>query len=214
MASTPEQLDTFAPVIWATPFLKSPDWCVRPRTRVAPSAADQTPDRFNRDTISSYDGMQQWLELYQKPAPGSKLITRSISLCKYGPGLMGFPTVCHGGAVLTMMDEALAFAMVANDMEAAGKNTTDWAATAQTMKAILDAGNPLEVALKDYMVTAHLDTKFLKPVRCPGVVGVEVTLVENKGHKMRFKGVMKDGEGTPLVIAEGLFIKVRGSAKI
>jgi acyl-coenzyme A thioesterase PaaI-like protein len=158
--------------------------------------------------------MQQWLELYQKPAANSKLISKSISLCKYGPGLMGFATVCHGGAVLTMMDEALAFTAIANDMIAAGKDTTDWASNGDAIRENLEAGKSLAEALKDFRVTAQMDTKFLRPVRCPGVVGIEVTLLETKGHKMKLKGVMKDGKGTPLVVTDGLFIQIRGGAKI
>jgi acyl-coenzyme A thioesterase PaaI-like protein len=153
--------------------------------------------------------------MYQKPSPGSKLVTRSVSLCKFGTGLMGFNTICHGGAVMTMMDDALGFAMIANEAEAAGVDTDEWHTLDDgRVQAMLDAGKPLEEALRGFLVTAHLDVKFLKPVFCPGTVGIEVTLVEHKGHKMRFSAVMKDGNGTPLVKTEGLWVRLGGGAKL
>jgi acyl-coenzyme A thioesterase PaaI-like protein len=213
--SADDHLKTFESIKWATPFLTSPDWCVRPRTRGAPSDADSDPDRFVRDTMKSNDGMQHWVEMYQKPTPGSKVVPQSISLCKYGAGLMGFTAICHGGAVLTMMDEALGFAMIANEAEAAGVDTTKWGCSdGERVGAMLAAGRPLGEALKGFLLTAHLDVKFLKPVFCPGIVGIEVTVVEYKGHKMRFSGVMKDGTGMPLMKAEGLWVRIGGRAKI
>jgi acyl-coenzyme A thioesterase PaaI-like protein len=208
MSSAAERhLDNFASIKWAVPLLESPDWRVNPRTRGVPS------DRFIRDTIHGHDGMQQWLELYHKPAAGGAPVTKSVSLCKFGDGFMGYPTICHGGAVLTMMDEALGFAMIVNETRAMGLEPTQWA-EGETVTHVLEAGRPLEEALRGFMVTASLETKFLRPVKCPGAVGIEVTLVENRVNKMRLKGIMKDGEGTPLVVTEGLFVKIRGGAKI
>ncbi|KAF2829965.1 hypothetical protein CC86DRAFT_379456 [Ophiobolus disseminans] len=39
---------------------------------------------------------------------------KTIPLVKYGIGLSGFPGACHGGALLTLIDEALAYVMVAD----------------------------------------------------------------------------------------------------
>jgi acyl-coenzyme A thioesterase PaaI-like protein len=208
MSSAAEQhLENFASIKWAAAFLESPDWSVNTRIRGVPS------DRFIRDTIHGHDGMQQWLELYHKPTVDTTPITKSVSLCKFGSGFMGYPTICHGGAVLTMMDEALGFAMVVNETRAMGLEATQWA-EGETITQMLEAGRPIEEALRGFMVTASLETKFLRPVKCPGAVGIEVTLVENTANKMRLKGIMKDGEGSPLVVTHGLFVKVRGGAKI
>ncbi|KAF2464843.1 uncharacterized protein BDR25DRAFT_396498 [Lindgomyces ingoldianus] len=197
MPVTAEYLEAFAPIKWAIPILKSPGWISRPRGR--DTEPDDNADRFCRDTIRSYDGTQQWLELYQKPAAETKTVMKTLSLCKYGTGLSGFPGICHGGAVMTLMDEALAFAMVANETESRGA----WVGVDLKLKELHETGRPLTEVLKGYMVTAKLDMKFLKPVLCPGVVGIEVEMVEKKGHKMRMRGVMRDGDGVPLVQAEG-----------
>ncbi|KAF2689414.1 hypothetical protein K458DRAFT_413695 [Lentithecium fluviatile CBS 122367] len=115
-------LDVFAPIKWAAPFLKNPDLCVRRRTRVASSQVNSDPISM----LARHDEELQWHAtlgrvVRESHPPGSKLISRSITLCKCGPGLMSFLTICHGGAVMTMMDEALAFANIANDTEATGK---------------------------------------------------------------------------------------------
>lgn len=111
-----------------------------------------------------------------------------------------------------MLDEALAFAMIANEAEAAGKSTGDWAG----LGGIEMTGNGTASldSLKGYLVTAHLDVKFMKPVFCPGIVGIEVTMLQNKGHKMNIRGVMKDVKGTPLVQADGLWVRLGGGSKL
>ncbi|KAF1942014.1 hypothetical protein EJ02DRAFT_454678 [Clathrospora elynae] len=209
MTITPEHVEAFAPLAWATRYLTSPDWVVKYRGRGAGPGEDT--DRFCRDTMSSHDGVQQWLELYEKPAPGAK-ITRSLSLCKFGTGLNGFPSICHGGALLTLMDEALAAVMVANETLETGIEFSKldegfW------KRAQVD-GRPVQEVLKGRMVTAKLDIKFLAPVLCPGIVGIEVDVLENRGHKMKITGTMKDVKGKPLLQAEGLWVKIGGAAKL
>jgi hypothetical protein len=50
----------------------------------------------------------------------------------------------------------------------------------------------------------------MKAVLCPGVVGIEVDVLECKGHMMKVRGVMKDGEGVELVRADGLWVRIGG----
>lgn len=214
MTLRPEYLGDFASLQWATAFLKSPDWFVRQRMRVPPSSTDFRTDRYVRDTMRSYDGVQTWLELYEKPALGSKVVKRSLSLCKFGPGLMGLPTVCHGGVVMTMFDDAFGFAVIANHSEAAEQNIAEWGVLGDTSTRLLESGRPIEEFLVGHMVTARMETRFLKPVPCPGVVGIEVTVLEIKDRKITLSGVMKDVNGTPLARSEALFVKLAGAAKI
>ncbi|KAJ4368977.1 hypothetical protein N0V83_006059 [Neocucurbitaria cava] len=209
MTVTSEDLEAFAPLQWVAPYLKSPNWVIRHRDRG--SARDEDADRFCRDTMRAHNGIQRWLEMYEQPAPGNKL-TLSISLCQFGPGFYGYPGIAHGGALLTLMDEALAGIMVANEtiehgVEFGRKVGIDW-------KKLLDEGkSPLE-ALESRLVTAKLDVKFLKPVLCPGLVGIQVEILEDKGHKMKIRGIMKNEKGTPLLQVDGLWVKLSGAAKL
>ncbi|CAO2650983.1 Nn.00g092800.m01.CDS01 [Neocucurbitaria sp. VM-36] len=179
MAVTPEDLEAFAPLQWAKSYLNSPNWVVRHRNRGSLPGDDV--DRFCRDTMRAHNGIQRWLELYEQPAPGTKLTT-SITLCQFGPGFYGYPGIAHGGALLALMDDALSYIHVINDT----------------------IFKPPQEAFKGRLVTAKLDVKFLKPVLCPGVMGIEVEMLEDKGHKMKIRGIMKDEKGTPLLQADGL----------
>jgi hypothetical protein len=104
MAPTHEHIEVFAPVEWAISYLTSPEWQVSERMR------GEAPllDTFCRETIRQNDGVQHWLELHPKMAPGDD-IKRSISLVQFGSGISGFVSTAHGGALLTMMDEAVGY---------------------------------------------------------------------------------------------------------
>ncbi|ORX93285.1 HotDog domain-containing protein, partial [Clohesyomyces aquaticus] len=202
----PELLEAFAPLKWAIPLLKSPDWKWRHRSRN--TQPGDKADTFCRDTMHSFDGAHEWLEVHKKPASGTSKVKKALLLCRYGIGLAGFPGICHGGAVMTFMDEALGAAMVATETERLGGQ---WAGLDPGYKGLVDEGRPIEEVLKGYMVTAKLDVKFLRPVLCPGVIGVEVDVLEDDGRKMRFKAVMKNGDGLPLVHADGLYVRIGGA---
>lgn len=208
MSATAEDIETFAPLQWATQYLTSPDWVVKDRTRG--SRPDDDTDRFCRDTMSGNNGVQRWIELYEKPAPGEK-VSRSISLCKFGRGLTGFPGIAHGGALLTLMDEGLAYVMVANEVIDNGGFAD---AGDQPWRKLLEEGRPPTEVLNGMMVTAKFDVKFLKPVLCPGIVGIEVNMLENRGSLMKMRGVMKDEKGTPLLQVDGVWIRIGKAAKL
>lgn len=203
MAPTSEQLDAFAPLQWAVPHLTSPNWDIRTRVRTN----DPSSDLFCRTAMRAHDGVSHWLELHPKPAPGEPVKT-TLSLVKFGHGLGGYAGICHGGAILTLMDEALALPYVAQAGQVFGANM------AEQHKATWDSlrqGKPLAEVLKGMYVTAKLDIKFLSPVLAPGIVGIETEVLDMSSSKMKVRAVMKDAKGTPLVQAEGVWVKIRGA---
>ncbi|KAH7116800.1 hypothetical protein B0J11DRAFT_101175 [Dendryphion nanum] len=208
MTAATLDLDQFASLKWVAPYISSPNWIIKKRVRAA--AGDEEADIFNRETMCLNNGVQHWIEMYEKPSPGTTDIKKSISLCKFGTGLGGFIGMCHGGAAMTLMDEALGFAMIASETERTG----DWATTSPSWKKLFAEGRPINEVLNGFMVTARLDIKFLKPVLCPGVVGIEVDVLENRGHKMKLRGVMKDANGVPLIQADGIWVRLGGASKI
>jgi acyl-coenzyme A thioesterase PaaI-like protein len=210
MGTSGEFREAFRPVQWAASFLDDPDWRVYPHRRtLRPRAADTAYDRFAAVTLQRDDCIQQWAELSQNPAPGSNVVTRTISLFKYGTGLTGYQTICHGGAVMSMMDEGLGNMMLATQREAAGLDQDAYVKLADdTWGDLTKDAESLRSAMKGTFVTAQVSFSFLKPVPSPGVVGVDCTLVEHRGNKMRINAVMKDRHGTPLVRAESLWIRL------
>jgi acyl-coenzyme A thioesterase PaaI-like protein len=186
MSTSDEFREAFRPVQWATPFLDDPTWRVYPHRRsLRPRAADTAYDSFAAVTLTRDDCIQQWVELSQKPAPGSNVVHRAISLFKYGTGLTGYQTICHGGAVMSMMDEGLGNMMLATQREAAGLDPDAYVKLADdTWGDPTKDAESLWSAMKRTFVTAQVSFNFLKPVPSPGVVGVDCTLVEHKGNKM------------------------------
>lgn len=203
-----QRLEDFASIRWAIPYLESPDWVVGDRTR-GMSPNDEA-DRFAHKTLRGQDCVQHWLELYQKPAPDSNKVVKSISLIKFGTGIDGFPGICHGGAVMAFMDEALGLATAANEILRHGS----WINAEMNWRQDFKEGKPLAEVLKGFMVTATCDVKFLRPVRCPGVIGIETDVLENTGNKIKMRAVMKDGEGRALVQADSWYIRIGAGAKL
>ncbi|KAF2741208.1 hypothetical protein EJ04DRAFT_507611 [Polyplosphaeria fusca] len=209
-SARPEWIEAFAPIAWATPYLTSPEWRIRARTRnVEPG---QAADVFCNQTMRAFDGVQLWLELYKRPPPGSSAVTKCIVLCKFGSGLVGFPGIAHGGSTMTLMDEALALAMIGSESEKTVGG--EWQAIKPDWQRAVKDGTPISEALKGSMVTAKLDMKFLKPVLCPGMVGIEVDTLEDKGYRMKMRGVMKDANNTPLLQADGIWVRIGGGTKL
>lgn len=111
---------------------------------------------------------------------------------------------------MTLMDEALGFAMVARETALKG----NWTGLPPDWRQLFDEDRPLAEILNGVMVTAKFDIKFFKSVPCPGLVGIEVDILESVGHKMKIRGVMKDGNGTLLVQADGLWVWIGGAVKL
>lgn len=209
MTATPEHLQAFKALAWATPYLASPEWIVSDRERGSEPGEDT--DRFCRDTMRANHGVQQWVELYEKPTPGAN-VTKAITLVKFGTGLNGFPGICHGGALFTLMDEAMCYIVVANTVLEHGAAFMK-AGEEQWRLQIFQNKSAQEV-LKGRLVTAGMNVEVLAPVLCPGIVGIETDVLEDRGNKMKIRAVMRDRQGKPVVQAEALWVKVGGAAKL
>lgn len=204
----PNYTQIFSSLPLATPFLTSPEWSLSKRHRPdGPEGSDI--DTFISRTIYALDGLQHHLELFKIPASRSDPVTEALSLFSFGPGLGGFPTILHGGAVASLVDESLAAAMVANETWLGRgpwmKEGRKWGAIPDPETG--DDGGIVRL-LSGYMVTAWLRIEFVAPVRCPGAVAFETKVLKDTGKRMNLKGVMKDGKGKVLVRAEGMWVRL------
>jgi acyl-coenzyme A thioesterase PaaI-like protein len=188
---TLEQLEAFAPLQWATQYLGSPNWVVRERSR----GDDPNTDLFSRLTMRANDSVEHWLELHLRPEPGAH-VQRAVALIKFGSGLGGISGICHGGAIATLMDEGIAYIMVANTR---GESEHLSSMHKGMWSALREQGKPLAEVLQGTYVTAKLDIKFLRPVPCPGLVGIETQATEFTEREIKMRAVMKDSKGTPLM---------------
>jgi acyl-coenzyme A thioesterase PaaI-like protein len=103
---------------------------------------------------------------------------------------LGYPDVCHGGIVATILDEAMGIllSIYKNREEEVAK------ARGKTMHG-------------PATVTAELTVRYLKPVMTPQTICVIVELAKVEGRKIWLHGTIQDGSGLTLVKGTGLFVQ-------
>ena len=103
-----------------------------------------------------------------------------------GDGLSGYPSVLHGGMIMTFMDEAMGLLTELN-------------------RALGKAG----AAFKTGTMTGSLEIQFLKPVVLDSVICTTALLEEIDGRKVKISCVVKDSEGIELARCRSIFIALR-----
>jgi uncharacterized protein (TIGR00369 family) len=95
--------------------------------------------------------------------------------------LNGYPRVCHGGIVATILDEVLSI-LVSVCRRAQGQHGDN--------------------------VTAYLNVTYVKPVPTPGVLLVKGKIHKIERRKNFANGEIVNEQGVVLAKAEGLFVSV------
>lgn len=106
------------------------------------------------------------------------------TLITLGPLVSGFGGVCHGGIVMTILDELLSLLVQVNWKRGAIKGNTR-------------------------LMTAYLNTVFSRPVTVPGTFLVTARLDKVEGRKAFGSVWIEDEHGVKLAKAEGLFVMAR-----
>ncbi|KAF2839828.1 hypothetical protein M501DRAFT_1003296 [Patellaria atrata CBS 101060] len=206
----PDFHSIFSALPWALPLLNSPEWVVAERFRMDPA---YPIDSFVRDRVHGPNGLLYQAELYKVPSSPSSSIEETVSLFSFAEGLMGFSGITHGGALATMLDESVGFAMVANERQR-DSPWNDWnPASDASLLETMDSVTMMQ-KLKGFYVTANLDIRFLRPVLCPNVVGVHTRVIENNGKSMKIRGVMKDAKSEELATVDTIWIKLGRAARL
>lgn len=168
-------------------YFRTIPWCANlmhdhkvfvPEARISKASGE---DRFLAVTLEGNQSIEKWICLAQHPYDA--LIDRVRSLIVLGPGVDGYPGVCHGGLVATLMDESMSILLGINkDLR------------------------PEEERLNT--LTVYLNTTYKKAVPTPSTILVEVKVVERQGRKRRPSAEMWDKE-TLLAKAEAMFIEIK-----
>ncbi|KAK4138967.1 hypothetical protein BT67DRAFT_364516, partial [Trichocladium antarcticum] len=126
------------------------------------------------------------------------LVTEVKSLVALGPMVNGWDGICHGGMVVTLLDEVMGqFFSINRDRGALGP-------------AGMGGGVPV--------MTGYLNTRFEKPVLTgggggggggDGVVMVVARLVRREGRKFFLEGEVSGEGGVVMARAESLFVMAR-----
>jgi len=107
-------------------------------------------------------------------------------------GLNGYPNICHGGIIATLLDEALGLA---------------YGIFAQREHEIAEArGEKLSRAPS---MTAELVTTYVRPLRTPQTVRIVIKGLRREGRKTFMEADVLDGEGVLLAKGTGLFVQLK-----
>jgi len=116
------------------------------------------------------------------------------------PGISGHPSTAHGGAVATILDEALSLAVALH---------------VPVSPCHGGRAHEAEGDARGKIYTAQLDVRYRKPVAVPGVVVVRAWCVARDGRKYWMRGqVVQEEEGEETVKVDALGFWVETAAKL
>ncbi|SPO07380.1 uncharacterized protein DNG_10074 [Cephalotrichum gorgonifer] len=169
-------------------------WCRkhldRPNQVFAPAdsrRSERSTQYFFDKTLNTADTLPQFLVFYDPPQP-KEFVTEVRALVTLGKDVAGHKGVCHGGMVMSILDEV------------AGE---------------LGGMNQLSGAIQHKMlVTAYLNTKFIKPLMVPSTVFARSWATKTEGRKYFVEVVIEDENGVALASADALFVGVKEQGKL
>lgn len=142
-------------------------------------------DALFADTLSSDKTIVRMLQFYEEPLSPTEPVNEVKVFLTLGGGLNGYPNVCHGGIVTTIIDEVLGGLLSVN----------------QDRKT-LSAGAH---------VTAYLNTSYIKPVPTPATVLARARFIKAQGRKYFAQGTIENEDGVVLARADGLFVQPKST---
>lgn len=173
-------VEHFYSIPWCAALLREDAMVVeRPTSRILKASRE---DALLASTLNTADAISAYVVFHKRQQPGTPdaEISRMHALLAIGEGLNGFPQVCHGGIVATMMDEVMGSLI---QLRAGG------------------VSSPL--------MTAYLNTTYLKPVTTPSTVLVTVEVTRQEGRKLFMTAVIQDQHRQSLAKAEALFVALK-----
>ncbi|WEW60264.1 hypothetical protein PRK78_005749 [Emydomyces testavorans] len=173
---------------WCSALLSDPRYAITSTESRTPKAT--TEDALFAETLNTAKTISACLSFYKKPANPREPIAEVRTLLSIESGLNGYPHVCHGGIIATVLDEGMGLLLSLN------KDREEEAARA--------SGRSVQ---RPATVTAELTVRYLKPVVTPQTICVIVELARVQGRKIWLQGTIKDYLGTAMVKAEGVFVQ-------
>ncbi|KAL2145822.1 hypothetical protein VTI28DRAFT_6119 [Corynascus sepedonium] len=222
--SAAQQIDFFRAIPWCAAHLSSPSLVINESVSHRSKRTDL--DRLISRTLNRPDGIPAYIIFYDAPSPTSPtsaastpsrstsaqnnpstaaneqprpFINQVSALVALGPALNGWEGICHGGMVVTLLDEVMGQLLAANRSEGLLPDVPG--------------------------MTAYLNTRFERPVRtdtalsssggqqkndsATTVVLVEARLRRHEGRKYWLEADVRGSEGEVLARAEALFVMLK-----
>lgn len=178
-------------------YFRSIPWCAAhlgaPGLTVAPVFSRSIKPRFEdalfAQALKTHDTIRAFVCFYPRPPEPdeARLLPRVRALASLGSLVSGYGGVVHGGIVACLFDEVLSLIHPGSRWRTGS-----------------------DAAVGPSVVTAYLNTTYLRPVETPGDYLVTVWLNKAEGRKVFVEGVMEDEKGEKLARAEALFVEARG----
>lgn len=125
------------------------------------------------------------LEFYEEPPSPTDRVDSIKTFFTLGSGLNGFPDVCHGGIVSTILDEVTGLLIPINQQR----------------------GFMPEIP----HMTAYLNITFLRPVKTSATILAQAKITKVDGRKYFAEGWIEEADGTILARAEVLYVALRSA---
>lgn len=169
-------------------------WCAAYLQKLeSPNLVFKTPSiRFPREDykdvlmskiLNRPDAMANFAVFYQEPKDPKVPVTEVGAFVTLGPMLNGWEGVCHGGIVMTLLDEVSGQLGEINVARGAIPNVT--------------------------IMTAYLNTKFIAPVKTGTTILLKAKETRKEGRKFFIEASVESEEGVVLASAEALFVQLK-----
>lgn len=135
-------------------------------------------------TLKTPDTISAFICFYPRPINELENLPELKAFITFGHLVGGYPNISHGGIVATVLDETLSFIMPGARLRFQNTDAPE-------------------------VVTAYLNTRYLKPVDVPGTYLVRVWLVKAEGRKTFVAGSIENENGQKVAEADALFVEVR-----
>ncbi|KAK3936362.1 Verlamelin biosynthesis protein B [Diplogelasinospora grovesii] len=183
---------------------RSMPWCARHLSTTKPNerivveqALSRRPKKRLEDALFSYtlhtdDTIAAFATFYTLPDPddGRELVRELKAFLTLGPMVNGWPGICHGGIVMTIMDEVMGLLPPINKRRGL-------------------------IPTLPFM-TAYLNTQFIRPVKtaetrtaAKATILATARLDRIEGRKYFTNCTIEDESGTVLAKAEALFVLLK-----
>lgn len=170
----------FLHIPWCRSILENPKFAVE-STHSRILFTDTGENTFLADTLKTRDTIEAWCSVYRKPTPDRPSKDEVRTLLSLNGGLNGYPRICHGGLVATVLDE---------------------------VSSILVSECLRSQRLPPENVTADLRIQYMKPVLIPDKVVVKARITDVQKVKKYFVSAeLVDSTGDVRAKADGLFIR-------
>ena len=179
---------------WCAKLLDDPRFVLRETSSRVPK--DSLEDSFMAETLRTNRTIRNYLTLHTRPDPSlDPAIRESFCLMELGDGVNGYPNICHGGFVATMLDEVMGVLLTVNHQDYAERQGREPDAMISQM-------------------TAYMNVTYKWPVKTPGVILATAKITKTEPRKWWLEATMEDDERRVLATAEALFVQSRANPRM